>query len=161
MPQAMTIEQAQAQREREIDGNRALGVQEWENNEPQSEAVYEVIDGYHHVPVAPGSDEQLTLGPGHRFHPTKQQAETGSLKGKARELTETEYRGIHREERKPRSTGADIGIRALPMAEGTMKIALDAGLREEDFRRIEPGHEGRFTRSQVDELIAAREQASG
>jgi hypothetical protein len=42
------------------------------------------------------------------------------------------------------------------MAEGTLKFALEAGLRETDFDGVEPGFEGRYTKAQVAEIIEAR-----
>lgn len=53
--------------------------------------------------------------------------------------------------------GADIGIRALPMAEGTLKLALKAGLKGEDFEGVAPeGPDGQYTRKQVMAMIDAR-----
>lgn len=159
MPRTMTLEEKRVERQLAIEGNRALGVQEWENGEKQSDRIFEVEEGYHRVPVAPGSKDFKTLGPGHRFHPTEEQAELNKLRGKARELTETELRGIHRTDRKPVSPGADIGLRALPMAEGTVRLALDQGLTEADFNGVAPeGRDGQYTRSQVEAIIEARER---
>lgn len=151
-----TLQQQQAERRDQIEGNRALGVQPWKNNEEQSDKVFEVEEGYHYLPREPGDRQKQRLGPGHRFHPTVSQVERGSLAGKARELTATEYAGLGRDDRKPMTSGADIGIRALPMADTTVKLALGAGLTEEDFVGLEPEFEGRYTRKQVQALIDAR-----
>lgn len=159
MTATMSIEQATKQREKDIEANRSLGVQEWSNNEPQSDRVFEVVEGYHHVPAHPGAEEKLALGPGHRFRPTKQQVETGSLAGKARELTETEYRGIRRHERPPLVQGADfreMELRSIPMADGVRQSAYDGGLSAEDFEGIEPASKGQFTRAQVEDLIGKK-----
>lgn len=149
MPQ--TLEQARDTRREQVDGNRRLGVVEYESGEKQSDRVFEVTDGLKYLPGG------KVLGPGNRFHPTERQVEQGSLRGKARELTQSEYGSVSREDRKPVSNGADIGIRALPMADTTLKLALRAELSEEDFEGIEPGYEGRYTRSQVEEIIEARD----
>lgn len=144
------------ERRNAVDTNRRLGVVEYTSGEKQSEQVYEVIEGYKHLPGG------IRLGPGNRFHPTERQVRQtlegrGGLVGKARELTQSEYGSVSREERKPVSSGADIGIRALPMAETTLALALKEGLTESDFKGIEPGYEDRFTRSQVEEIIEARD----
>lgn len=152
MPNTMTLAEAQAKREKDIEGNRELGVVEWDNGQqPLADAVYEVVEGYHGLPG------HGRIGPGHRFRPTVAQHERQTLRNKARELTSTEYRGIHRHERKPVVSGADIGLRRFPMAEGTLSFALASGLTEEDFQAVEPeGSDGRFTRAQVDQMVRAR-----
>lgn len=147
----LTLEQAKATDFEQRDGNRRSGVVEYESGEKQSDRVYEVTDGLKYLPGG------KVLGPGNRFHPTERQIRNGSLKGKARELAQSEYASVSRKERRPVSSGADIGIRALPMAEGTLALALEAGLREEDFAGLEPGYEDRYTRSQVEEIIEARD----
>jgi hypothetical protein len=147
----LTLEQAQATDFEQRDGNRRVGVVEYESGEKQSDRVFEVTDGLKYLPGG------KVLGPGNRFHPTVRQVESGSLRGKARELSQSEYGSVSREDRKARSRGADIGIRALPMAETTMKLALGAQLTESDFEGVEPGYEGRYTRSQVQEIIDARD----
>jgi hypothetical protein len=146
----MTLEQATAARGEAIEGNRELAVAEYKSGEKQADVVYEVIEGYKHLPGG------IRLGPGQRFRPTERQIANGSLKGKARELTRSEYGSVGRSERRAVAHGADIGIRALPMAEGTLKFALEAGLRETDFDGVEPGFEGRYTKAQVAEIIEAR-----
>lgn len=148
-----TLEQARQDRHEAIEANRALGVTEYKSGEKQSGEVYEVVEGYKHLPGG------IRLGPGQRFHPTERQVRTGSLKGKARELSRSEYESVKRSERRVVSTGADVGIRALPMADTTLDLALREGLTEEDFEGVEPGFEGRYTRSQVTEIIEARESA--
>lgn len=50
--------------------------------------------------------------------------------------------------------GANIGIRALPMTDAAMELALEADLSEEDFEGIEPaGSSGDYLKSQVVALI--------
>lgn len=143
-----TLEQAKAQHHAAVEENRDLGVVGYDTKEKQADVVYEVENGYHHA----GGKR---LGPGQRFRPTVRQVESGSLRGKARELTRSEGRDLKRP--KPaRAPGADIGLRALPMAEGTLKLALEAELTEADFEGIEPGFEGRYTRSQIEQIIEAK-----
>jgi len=138
-----TLEQAQADRLKAIESHRALGVVEYKSGEEQSDKIFEVVEGFKHLPGG------IRLGPGDRFHPTVNQVRTGALKGKARELTRDEHRSMTGKV----FSGADVGIRSLPMAKTTMEMALKADLRESDFEGIEPGFEGRYTRSQVQEII--------
>lgn len=152
----LTLEQAKATDREQRDTNRRLGVVEYESGEKQADAVYEVTDGLKYLPGG------KVLGPGSRFRPTlgqirKDKRGRTSLDGKARELTQSEYGSVSRANRKPVSSGADIGIRALPMAEGTLALALEHGLREEDFEGLEPGYEDRYTRAQVEQIIEARD----
>jgi hypothetical protein len=152
------LRRAEHQHHEATESNRALGVIGYKSGEKQSEQVWEVAEGLKYLPGG------KVLGPGHRFHPTERQVRQtakgkGGLTGKARELSRDEYASIRRDDRKPMSRGADIGIRALPMAEGTLKFALEAGLSETDFVGIEPGFEGRFTKAQVAEIIEGRNSA--
>lgn len=162
MPQS--LEQARVEREKAIEGNRAEGVIPWGNRQEQAkDVVYEVVDGYHRVPAEPTKNprgpEMITLGPGNRFHPTVHQVRSGSLEGKVRELNQDEYRALGRSadpSRKVVSTGADIGIRALPMSDTALKLALGV-LTEDDFEGVEPeGSNGVYTVKQVETMIAAK-----
>jgi len=144
MPQ--TLEQAQADRLKAVESNRALDVVEYKSGEEQSDKIFEVVEGYKHLPGG------IRLGPGQRFHPTVKQVRTGALKGKARELTRDEHRSMTGKV----FPGADVGIRALPMAKTNMEMAIKAGLKESDFEGVEPGLEGRYTRSQVQKIIDAK-----
>jgi hypothetical protein len=92
MAATITMEQATELRREQIESNRDLPVTEYKNREKQADAVYEVIDGYKYLPGKDG--KQQVLGPGMRFHPTEKQVADGSLKGKARELTRSEYAGM-------------------------------------------------------------------
>lgn len=133
-----------------VEANRDIPVVPYKSGQKQSDLVYEVTDGYKRLPGG------LVLGPGQRFHPTEKQVRDGSLKNKARELSRSEYRDL-RAPRKSFGVGADIGIRALPMAEGTLQLALEAGLTEEDFKGVDPeGSGARYTRAQVETMIAQR-----
>lgn len=148
----LTLEQAQAKDADERDHNRRLGVVEYTSGEKQSDAVYEVTDGLKYLPGG------KVLGPGNRFHPTVRQVRQGSLRGKARELTQSEYGSVRTSRKRASVNGADVGLRALPMADTTLDLALRADLTEEDFAGVEPGFEGRYTRSQVQEIIDARDE---
>lgn len=159
---ALTLEQALQRRERAIEQNRELPITKYPTQEKLSDQVWEVTEGLKHVPGENGRPKTLT--PGMRFNPTeKQVAQTlegrGGLLNKARELNGSEYAGIGRGDRKPMVAGADIGLRALPMAEGTRRKAWAAGLTEEDFEGVEPGHGGKYTGEQVEDLIAMKESA--
>lgn len=150
------IEAAKAQRADEIDSNRAIGVVEYKSGEAQADAVYEVIEGYKHLPGVG------RIGPGQRFHPTENQHRTGSLKGKARELTRTEYDSVSRAAKYP-GRGADFpamerraALVEIPMAEGTREMAVEAGLTADDFENRAPGYAGKYTREQVESFIAAK-----
>ncbi len=145
-----TLEQAKKEHSNAIEANRDLGVIQYTSRQEQSDAVYEVVAGCKRLPG------NKVLGPGQRFHPTVKQVESGSLRGKARELSASELRGMRHQPK--HFAGADIGLRNVPMAETTFKLALDAQLTETDFTGIEPGHEGRYTRAQVREIIAARSE---
>lgn len=147
----MTLDQAKAKRDEQIDQNRSLGVVEYKSGEAQSDKVFEVTEGLKYLPGG------KVLGPGQRFRPTERQIANGSLRGKARELTGTEYAAIRRDERRPVSAGADIGLRALPMTNHALKLALDSGLTEADFEGVQPaGHDDQYTKAQVEEIIANR-----
>lgn len=158
-----TLEKLQDQHVKDMDINRALGVVEYKSGEKQSDRVYEVVEGCKGLPGG------IRIGPGARFHPTEAQVKNGSLRGKARELTATEYGSVRRHERPPVSNGADFGEMAegaeaervaklsdLPMADTTLKAAIDGGLTVLDFQGIEPGFEDRYTGSQVRELVAGK-----
>ena len=150
----LTLEQAQAKHAEQVDQNRALGVIDYDAKQPLSDRVFEVTDGYKYLPSG-DPKKPIRLGPGQRFRPTVQQVENGSLRGKAREISATEYAGIHRHERKPMSTGADIGLRGLPMTSHALRLALDEGLTEADFAGVEPEPNG-YTKGQVEEILARR-----
>lgn len=163
-----TIEQKQRERAEQMEANRALGVIPWSSPEPQSEKVYEVVEGYHHVPGGKHPRNVRKLGPGMRFHPTENQVAKGSLRGKARELTASELAGIGRSadpSRKIRSTGADIGIRdssRFPLTPGALKLALDQKVTEEELAGVEgEGSEGTILKAQVAAIVAARSGADG
>lgn len=108
------------------------------------EDTYEVIGGKHYH-----EGEELTAGA--TFHPTHRQVEGGSLAGKARKVKEGSSVSS--------SVPADIGIRALPMTDRALEIALGAGLSEEDFEGVEPkGADGDYLTGQVRDIIAGREE---
>lgn len=149
-----TLAEKQEQRREEIDLNREIGVVDYKSGDKKSDRVYEVVEGYKHLPGG------VRLGPGQRFRPTERQVANGSLKGKARELTRTEYDAVHRSERKAVSRGAEIGLRQFKMADGTRQFASDHGLTEDDFHGTEPeGANDQFTRAQVEAMVEARESA--
>lgn len=157
----LTLEQATQRRERAIEQNRDLPITKYPSKEKLSDQVWEVTEGLKHVPHESGKGVR-TLTPGMRFNPTEKQVQQtltgrGGLINKARELNGSEYAGIGRGDRKPMSRGADIGLRALPMAEGTRKLAWDNGLTEDDFKGTEPGHGGKYTKEQVEDLIALKQ----
>lgn len=156
MSATLTLEQARKERESAIENNRDLGVIDYPSKQQKADAVYEVIDGYKHLPSGQKGGKTIRLGPGNRFRPTEKQVADGSLKGKARELTRSEYAGVSRDDRRPVSTGADIGLRSLNMEKAALKAALDAGLCEEDFADMKPGAFGRFTLEQVEEVIGRK-----
>lgn len=164
MAERMTMEEAQRQTLEAIEHNRSLGVQEYKNGERQSDEVWEVTEGYKHLPMQ-GEKRTLRLGPGHRFHPTVDQVEKtrrgkGGLLNKARPLTATEMDGL-RSARRPMVAGADLGIRAMEFtSEGTAEYALSCGLKEEDFDGVKPAYGGKYTRAQVDEILIAKQAAS-
>lgn len=147
-----TLQEAQKEYSNAVEANRDHGVVQYKSRQSQADAIYEVVEGCKRLPG------NIVLGPGARFHPTEKQVKDGSLAGKARELSASELRGLKGFAPVPTFTGADIGLRSLPMAPGTLKEAMDAGLEEEDFEGLEPAFEGRYTREQVRELIAARNQ---
>jgi hypothetical protein len=149
----MTLEQATVARGEAIESNRDLAVAEYKSGEKQADAVYEVIEGYKHLPGG------IRLGPGQRFRPTERQIANGSLRGKARELTRSEYGSVRSEKRRTVGRGADfreMGLAGLDMAEGTRKFAYDAGLSAEDFEGVEPAFNGQYTKAQVAEILEAR-----
>jgi hypothetical protein len=152
---AKSMQELQSDHERKMEANRSLGVQEYKSGEKQSDQVWEVTAGRKYLPD--GKGKQKVLGPGHLFHPTERQVETGVLEGKAREVPASVLRGLSASG-DIRSTGADIGIRALPMAESTVRRALQAGMTEADFEGVEPeGQDGQYTFRQVEAMIAARD----
>jgi hypothetical protein len=151
MMATMTMEQAQDKRRKDIEGNRDLGVVPYRSGQKQSDAVYEVTEGYKHLPGG------IRLGPGQRFHPTEKQVASGSLRGKAVEISREAYRTVERQAERPTIAGADIGIRALPMAQSTATYAITEGLTEADFAGVEPeGANGRFLMAQVEAMVAAK-----
>jgi len=151
---AETLQEKQARRLDEIDLNRELGVVDYKSGEKQADVVYEVEEGYKHLPGG------IRLGPGQRFRPTERQVANGSLRGKARELSRTEYSAIHRDERAPVVSGADIGLRRFEMADSTRDYAHDSGLTEADFQGVEPeGANARYTRAQVEAMVEAKTAA--
>lgn len=123
------------------------------DEEGYSDNEYEVETGY--LTHTDPSGRTRRLGPGDRFRPTKKQEREGSLQGKA-SLAEAASPT-------PRSTGADIGLRAIPMSQKALEEALEAGLEEEHFERLEPeGADGEtYLVSQVRDLIEEREEAAG
>ena len=145
-----TLEQAQKEHSKAVEYNRDLGIVEYKSRQKQAkDVVYEVVEGCKRLPGG------HVLPPGARFHPTEKQVRDGSLRGKARELTASEYRGLKVERQS--FAGADIGVRSIPMTESALRAALAAGLTEEDFDGLEgDGAEGRFTKPQVDALIEAK-----
>lgn len=150
MPE-QSLQEQQAKRLDQIDQNRELGVVDYRSGEKQSDQVYEVTEGYKYLPGG------IRLGPGQRFRPTERQIANGSLRGKARELTRSEASALHRTERRPVSSGADIGLRQFEMADGTLQYARDHGLTESDFRASEPeGANDRYTRAQVEAMVEAK-----
>jgi len=154
-----TLAEAKSDRDATIERNRARPVTEYPSKQKLSDQVWEVTEGLKHVPDGSGK-RMNTLTPGMRFRPTEAQVKQtasgrGGLLNKARELNRSEYAGISLGKRN-RSTGADIGLRALSMAEGTLRAAMDGGLTEQDFEGVVPGHGGKFTREQVDDLIALK-----
>lgn len=165
-----TMEQLQADHREAVEANQEIGVIEWKSDLPQSDEVWEVVDGYHHVPAEPARSprgtKMKTLGPGNRFRPTVQQAKRGDARGgllrggKMRRLTATEMAGIGRSQdpsHRPWSPGADIGIRALPMSDTALKLALGT-LSEEDFEGTEPeGTNGVYTVRQVERMVEAKQ----
>lgn len=105
---------------------------------------YEVEGSYHYHRDESGN--RVRLEPGDRFRPTRKQVEQGSLEGKARKV---------REDVAPKTArGADIGLRALPMTDAALDLALDEGLDESDFEGVEPeGADGDYLKSQVEALL--------
>lgn len=112
-------------------------------NEGYSDDTYEVEQGY--LTHVDPSGRKKKLGPGDRFRPKKRQVEGNTLANKARLVdrdTSTEH-----------TVPADIGIRALPMTDAALELALEADLSEEDFEEVEPeGADGDYLKSQVREL---------
>lgn len=141
-----------------VADNQNGGVVPWKSGEKQSDRVFEVVEGTKYLPDGDGG--QKRLGPGQRFHPTENQVRNGSLRGKARELTQTEMRGIRASG--TTQPGADIGVRAIKgLSQNLAKIAIDSGLTEQDFDGIAPaGPGGQITRAQVDSLIDRKKTQS-
>ena len=153
----MTLKEAQVKRELDIDGNRAQGVVDYSTGDALSDRVFEVVEGRKFM--SNGKGGQHSLGPGHRFRPTVRQVEQtergkGGLVGKARELSGTEMDALGR---RPRSRGADIGLRQFKMAPSTLQYAIENGLTEDEFRATEPeGSDGRYTLAQAEAMAEAR-----
>lgn len=169
-----TLQDYKKERAAQVEGNRALGVLDYKSTEKQTDRVFEIEEGAHSVSLSPAlargdkaiNRENRRMGPGHRFRPTVSQvkqfdAGRGGLVGKVRELTQTEYAGVHRHERPIRSTGADIGLRSLKALKGeALSAALAASLDVEDFANLAPrGPGGRYTLEQVNEAIQAKQEA--
>lgn len=152
MAETVTLAEAQAKHRTQVDDNRMQGIADTNNGETPSDKVYEVTDGLKYLPGG------RVLGPGNRFRPTEEQIARGGLKGKARELSRSEYQGIgHR----VYGNGADIGLRQYEMAESTLQYALEHGLTEADFDGVEPeGANGRYLREQVEAMVAARDTST-
>lgn len=148
MAETLTIEEARAQHARQMDNNRMRGIADTNNGERPSDRVFEVTEGLKYLPGG------RVLGPGHRFRPSEEQIERGALKGKARELSRSEYEAIGR---RVHANGADIGLRRFEMAESTLQYALEHGLTEADFEAVEPGGaNSRYLREQVEAMVDAR-----
>lgn len=157
MSQTLTLEQARKSRENAIEHNRDQGVIDYASKQPKADVVYEVTEGYKHLPSGRKGEKSIRLGPGNRFRPTLKQVQDGSLKNKARELSRSEYAGISRDDRRPVSTGAEIGLRTLNMEKDALKLGLDAGLEVADFEGVKgAGAFGRITLDQVQEVIGRK-----
>ncbi len=164
MSDTRTLEDVTRSHEQKVEQNRALGVIDYKSGQQQSERIFEVTAGRKYVPDPANPRRMKSLGPGHLFHPTASElAEDrygrNGLRGKAREVTRSQYEAIQaaRGRSSNRSAGADIGLRALPMAESTLKRALQANMTEADFEGVEPdGSDGQYTFRQVEAMIAAR-----
>lgn len=170
MRQERTLQELKDQHRAAVDSNRRRPVRDYSGG--KASTVLEVAEGKHHAPaVARGSKAAdlvrgETLVPGDRFIPTLDQLESLNKKGgldageggKFRVVEGAAAASISRTSRKPMSTGADIGLRALPTLKGeALKAALDAGLQVEDFDEVEPvGKFGRFTPEQVADVIRAK-----
>lgn len=154
-----TIEELRDQRAKDLEVARSRGVTPSGGVLPKADAVYEVVEGFHHVPAVEGNGV-VRLGPGDRFRPTEAQHAGRTLRGKARELSATEYAGISRSadpQRAIRSTGADIGLRALPMTKAALRTALDAGLTEDDVLATDPtGSDDTYIKADVEAIIEAK-----
>lgn len=114
--------------------------------EERVEDTYRVTDGYLYD-VDPSTGGRRKLGPGADFHPTHRQVEGSTLEGKARKVSESAS---------VTASGADIGLRALPMTDAALELALEAGLDESDFEGVEPGGStGKYLKSQVEDLAGS------
>lgn len=173
MPEKLEVKMDR--RQKQIEANQEIGVIPWKNDfEQDTSTVWEVVDGYHRVPPKPGSKDFIRMGPGNRFHPTVKQVEeanavhpTRGVRGRGgllrgghiRELSGTEMAGIGRSKdpsRKVMARGADIGIRALPMSDTALKLALGV-LSEDDFEGVEPARsDGAYTVEQIQALVEAK-----
>jgi hypothetical protein len=152
-------EQAKIQHAEAVEANRALGVIEYKSGERQSDEVWEVTDGLKYLPGEERKSQ--VLAPGMRFRPTVEQvrqtrAGRGGLRGKARELTTSEYASLRRDGRTVMATGADIGLRGLSMEKDALALALEHHLSEADFDAVKPGRFGRYTIEQVESMVAER-----
>lgn len=149
MAATMTISEASAARRKAVEANRRTGVTEYKSGQKQSERVFEVREGYKTLPGG------IRLGPGQRFHPTEKQVASGALRGKAEEITESDYSSLSRTGKV--FAGADfteMAINAVPMAESTRAYAIHSGLTAADFDGVEAeGANGRFTRTQVERMV--------
>ena len=98
---------------------------------------YRYTGGQHHR--ADGS----VVEQGETMEPTDHELETIGERGHLEPVSEF-----------GRSTGADIGLRALPMTDAALEVALDEGLEESDFEGVEPeGANGQYLKSQVEDLL--------
>lgn len=99
-----------------------------------------MADRYRNV-GGPHSREDGVIGQGDVFEPTDE--EKRKIGGKLEPVSEV-----------ARASGADIGLRSLPMTDAALELALEAGLDESDFAGVEPeGADGDYLVSQVRDLI--------
>ena len=150
-----TIEEMRPAHDAALEVNRALPVVahvvagKGTPADQPSDRVFEVTDGFKYVRDG-ATGQQERLAPGRRFRPTERELRENAraLAGKARELTATERRGLS-------IAGADIGLRTLPMTESALKMALNAGLSEQDFAGLKPDGT-RYTKEQVEKVIVGK-----
>lgn len=142
-----SLEEAQGAHDHAVETNRDLGIVPYKSGEKQSDKIFEVTEGYKHLPGG------KVLGVGQRFHPTMRQVKTNALRGKARELTRSEARSAVQT-----SVPGDIGVRAVPgLTKKLAAYAIKHGLQEEDFAGVDPeGADDTFTKAQLNALIRAK-----
>lgn len=150
---AVSMDEAQKLHDSAVAANQRLPVKEYKSGEKQSDKIFEVTEG---MKVLPGG---VVLGPGERFHPTERQVANGSLKNKAQELSRDQYRSLGTTERK--SFGVDVDLLGkVPMAPSVRELAVESGLKTEDFAELKPeGRDETYTRKQVEALIEERAAA--